>query len=484
MKNLVQYFLIVICAFSLMGCNNKDKGSVTEQLAGTIENKGAPPQNPGADGSITGQNTKEPDTYEPVTGDDLSVGVEFAGDLASENFTRLIKAYSYDEKMKAAIASVETRKTVMFYNSEYGELIKINEPYILSRGAYQYVCVPVESSINNFNYQIAFDGNHNIVGFTFREYVPKVSPEEDTIPSGVMEEEYTFNSDGFVIPGTFTAPDMGGHYPVVILVQGSGPSNRDESIYENKPFRDIAWALARGGIASYRFDKRSYLYGQQMNEDVTVTIQDEITNDVIAAAVMVKNLEKADPSGIFILGHSLSGYVLPRLADKLPDASGYILMAAPAQHIKEYIYDQYEYLAEEDEIITKEEQQQLDTLEKEIAFLNNPKDIPDNRTILGAHRDYWKDLSAYYPIKMARSIKKPVLVLQGERDYQVNMKQYNIWKENFEDKENWFFKSYATLNHFMMPGYGKSYTEEYKKKTHVDDEVMQDIIQFIKNSRK
>ena len=484
MKNLVGYFLIVICAFSLMGCNYKDKDLVTEQLAGTAENTEKVSQDSGAAGPDTGKNIKELDTYELVTGDDLAVAEEFAGDLAKENFTRLIKAYSYDENMRAAIASDDTKKTVMFYNSEFGTLKKINEPYILAIGAYQYVCVPVESSINNFNYQIAFDGNHNIVGFTYSEYAPKVSPDQDIIPGGVVEEEYTFTSDGFVIPGTFTAPETGDHFPVVILVQGSGPSNRDESIYENKPFRDIAWALASEGIASYRFDKRSYLYGEQMSKDVTVTIQDEITADVIAAAGMVKNLEQVDPDGIYILGHSLSGYIIPRLAAKLPEASGYILMAAPAQHIKEYIYDQYVYLAEEDEVITKEEQEQINNLEKEIAFLNNTEDIPDNKVILGAYKDYWKDLSAYYPIKTAREITKPVLVLQGERDYQVTMKQFNIWKENFEDVENWFFKSYATLNHFMMSGYGKSNTEEYKKRSHVDDEVIQDIIQFIKNSRQ
>lgn len=482
MKHIVRYFIIVICAFSLMGCNYKN--SITKQLAETAENTQNVSQNKGAGEPVTGQNTKEPDTYEPVTGDDLAVAEEFAGDLAMENFTRLMKAYSYDEKMEAAITSDETKKTVMFYNSEYGTLKKINKPYILSIGAYQYVCVPVESSIKNFNYQIAFDGNHNIVGFTYGEYAPKDSPEQDTIPGGVVEEEYTFTSDGFVIPGTFTAPEAGDQFPVVILVQGSGPSNRDESIYENKPFRDIAWALAREGIASYRFDKRSYLYGEQITKDVTVTIRNEITDDVVAAAGMVKNLKQVDPSGIFILGHSLSGYIIPRLAAELPEASGYILMAAPAQHIKEYIYDQYEYLAEEDEVITKEEQEQLNMLEKEITFLNNTEDIPDNKIILGAYKDYWKDLSAYYPIKTARKITKPVLVLQGERDYQVTMKQFNIWREHFKDEENWVFKSYATLNHFMMPGYGKSYSEEYKKKSHVDDEVIQDIIQFINNSRQ
>jgi uncharacterized protein len=486
MKELVKYILIVLCAFSLLGCKAQDQEPATEQtgMDDSIDNAG------NSDDDISSntennndKNSSEPAVYEPVTGDNLTVAAGFAKDLSDENFDKLIQAYPYDKKMKAAIASEDTKKTVIFSNSEYGNVEAMNDAYTLSIGAYQYVNVPVECSISNFNYQIAFDGNHNIVGFTYGEYVRKEPAEDNKIPDGITESEYTFTSDGYVIPGTFTTPKEGNPVPVVILVQGFGPSDRDESIYENKPFRDIAWALAKEGIASYRYDKRSYLYAEQTAETVTVTIEDEVIHDVIAATEMVKKLEAVDPSQIYILGHSLGGYAIPRIAEELTDVSGYIMVAAPAQHLKDYILSQYEFLANEDETITEEEQSQLKTLKNQLKMLNNPEGIPENQIILGAFKDYWIDLAKYYPVKAAKKIKVPVLVLQGERDYQVTMKQFNIWKTNFKDSDNWIFRSYASLNHFMMSGTGGPSSKEYKVRSHVDDKVIQDIIQFIKDKK-
>ncbi|QHQ61000.1 alpha/beta fold hydrolase [Anaerocolumna sedimenticola] len=361
---------------------------------------------------------------------------------------------------------------------------KIKEPYSLSVGAYQYIMVPVTCTIGNFNYQIAFDGNHNIVGFSYEEYAAKEPIEDNSIPEEVTETEYSFSNDGFVIPGTFTTPKEGSNYPVVILVQGFGASDRDESIYENKPFRDIAWDLAKQGIASYRYDKRSYLYSERMAKDKTATIKDEIIDDTVAATQMVKKLEEVDNSRIYILGHSLGGYVIPRIAQELPEVSGYIFMAAPAEHVKNYILDQYNYLAYRDENLTKEEQEEQKTLRNDIDLLDKPKDIPQDKMILGAYKDYWIDLADYYPIKAAKKIKVPVLVLQGERDYQVTMKQYNKWKDNFEDSDNWIFHSYVALNHFMIAGAGEPKSEEYRARAHVDTKVTQDITQFIKDSKE
>ncbi len=492
MKELVKFILIVLCVFSLLGCSNNQKPKTAVGQVGrsdTIDNIENSERNiQDNTESETGnsrnslennRNSEESTVYEPVTGDNLTVAAEFAKDLLDENFSRLMQAYSYEEKMKAAMATDDTKKTVLFYNAEYGSFEDMKGAYALSIGAYQYVMVPVKCSAGNFNYQIAFDGNHNIVGFTYGEYAPKEPFKEDTIPDGVTEEEYTFASDGFVIPGTFTRPEKGSHFPVIILVQGAGASNRDESIYENKPFRDIAWALAKQGIATYRYDKRNYLYEGQMAKDVTVTIEDEIIDDVIAAADMVKKLEYADPTKIYILGHSLGGYAIPRIAVNLSYAAGYIMMAAPAEHIKDYILDQYEYLANADEKVTQEEQKQIETIKNQVKQLNSPEKIPQNKAILSAYKNYWIDLAEYNPIKAAEKITVPVLVLQGERDYQVTMEQFNMWKNSFQDTDNWLFKSYTSLNHFMMPGTGSPSSEEYRTRSHVDDEVILDIIQFI-----
>lgn len=484
MRERYKIILIMLCVLFLYGCSNKEEENILKHsvTADSADNPAEDLQDRVREETDT-QPNKAPDVIEPVTGDDLTVAGEFAGDLSDENFARLVQAYSYDDRMKAAMESGETKKTILFNNAKYGELKKRNEAYTYVIGAYQYVIVPVECSGENFNYQIAFNRNHNIVGFSYGQYALKESTDYDAMPEQITETEYSFTSDGFVLTGTFTAPVEGDHYPVVVFVQGSGPLNRDEAIYENKPFRDIAWALAREGIASYRYDKRRYLYEEQMRSDVTVTIKDEVTEDVAAAADMVKDLEKVDPDSIYILGHSLGGYMIPELAQELPRTAGFIMMGAPAEHLKEYLYKQYKYLAGEDETITAKEQKQLRERNKQIKLLNHPKSIPDNQMVLGEYKDYWINLLAYDPVKTAENLEKPVLVLQGERDYQVTMKQFNLWKENFGASENWVFQSYPLLNHFMMKGSGQSYPGEYKIRSQVDNSVIQDIIQFIKKGR-
>ena len=64
------------------------------------------------------------------------------------------------------------------------------------------------------------------------------------------------------------------------------------------------------------------------------------------------------------------------------------------------------------------------------------------------------------------------------------MKQYNKWKDNFKDSDNWIFHSYSALNHFMIAGVGEPNSEEYRKRAHVDKGVTQDIIQFIKDRKE
>jgi fermentation-respiration switch protein FrsA (DUF1100 family) len=471
--------LLLLCAITLFGCdsaiNSKELDSTQKQTEMVGDTKDV------AEKTDTVETTEKEEVtaYEPITGDNLAVSEEFAKDIVEVNFEKLLQAYSYDAKMKKAMASEDTKKTVLFYNATHGDLVDIKEAYTSSYANYQYAIVPIECSNEKFNLQVAFDGNNRIVGFTYAAYAEKDSSANKKIPDNVVETEYSFNNDGYLLTGTLTQPKEGTDFPVVIFVHGSGANDRDESIFGNKPFRDIAWALAEQGIASYRYDKRSYLYAQQMQKDTTLTIYDESIDDAVAAAKMVSGLKNMNASKVYILGHSLGGYVIPRIAEQYAEAAGFIMMAAPAEHLKEYITEQYVYLANEDKIITKEERQLIDKIKNQCIELNNPNKLPKNKLILGAYRNYWIDLGRYQAVKAAKKINSPVLVLQGERDYQVTMDQFKLWKKAFQKKENWSFKSYPELNHFMMAGEGKPGPSEYEVISSVDIQVIQDIADFI-----
>ena len=103
------------------------------------------------------------------------------------------------------------------------------------------------------------------------------------------------------------------------------------------------------------------------------------------------------------------------------------------------------------------------------------KDLP-----LGVPGAYWLSLRDYHPDLVAAKLSLPLLVLQGERDYQVTMADFALWKKNLAAKQNAVLKSYPKLNHLFMEGEGKSKPDEYMKAGHVAREVIDDIATWIK----
>lgn len=408
----------------------------------------------------------------------LSVAERFSIDILEEAFESLLNFYPYSEEMRETMSLKETHKNIAFHNVNIGNLENIEDAYSIAYGANTYAIVPIQGSLSDVNLQITFDKDKNIVGFSYEEYDENSFTEEKEIPEGIIEEDFSFNSEGYVIPGTLTTPAGGQTYPLVILVHGWGSIDRDGSIFQNKPFRDIAWGLAERGIASYRYDKRTYLYKEEIENNKELTVYNETIYDAVAAANTARELKNVDPDRVYILGHSHGGYLLPRIAEEY-EAAGYILMSSPAQHMKHYLKDQYEYLAMEDQQISHEEHTVINQIISQLNLLERPSRIPEEEKIRGFYKNYWIDLNQYNPISIAGKIEEPVLVLQGERDYQVTMKQYNLWRSTYEDSANWNFLSYPSLNHFMMEGEGNSYSAEYREKHYVNDQVIQDIADFI-----
>lgn len=476
MKKIIFICIFLLGMFSLTGCNlqkEKTENLKQDKVDDTLIAKDLD-VNTEAKPSVI---PLEESAYEIVTGDNITIAFAFVKDVIEENFDKLTQSYQYDKLMKEAMNQSDTQKMIIYYNKQCGALKEIMDAYIINSGTNQQVMIPVKFTNTDINYCIVFDQNQNIIGFTYTDYSEKAKDKK--IPNNIIEREYTFQSDELEFAGTLTTPKEEGNYPVVILVHGSGANDRDETIYQNKPFRDIAWALAEQGIASYRYDKRTFLYPDITASNKSFTVYDETINDAVAAAKMVSGLDNIDKSRVFILGHSLGGYLIPRIAELTPDVSGYIMMASPAQHMKYYIMDQYNFLVNEDGVVTTVEQTSLDAIKKQVKLIKKPDTIPENSIILGAYKNYWVDFNQYNAIKEAKNMKKSVLVLQGERDYQVTMKQFNLWKKAFHNDDKWEFKSYKFLNHLMMEGKGKPSSMEYKNASSVDQTVLIDIADFI-----
>jgi fermentation-respiration switch protein FrsA (DUF1100 family) len=100
---------------------------------------------------------------------------------------------------------------------------------------------------------------------------------------------------------------------------------------------------------------------------------------------------------------------------------------------------------------------------------------------MGAPAGYWKDLNAYKPVTVAATLTVPILVLQGERDYQVTMRDFDGWREGLKGRPRVTFKSYGDLNHAFMTGTGKSSPAEYQNPGKVAEIVIVDIAAWVKS---
>ncbi len=285
------------------------------------------------------------------------------------------------------------------------------------------------------------------------------------------------------LPGILTVPKGEGPFPVVILLQGSGPSDKDETIGNLKPFKDIAQGLAEQGIATYRFDKRTYAYGSEMAVKKDITLMDETIEDGVNAVQLMAEQEKIDPEQIFVLGHSLGGNAVPAVAEELEakpvQAAGYIMMAASARPLDELMREQIEFLYSLMPEVTQEQEVQKNDTFEELEKLQDLDSLAEDEQVLGAYPAYWKWLADYDILKAAKKIKKPVLLLQGEEDYQVTMKDLKIWKDAFGEMKNWKMISYPGLTHTFTPGQKTEGSEVYSHEEKVQKDVIKDIALFV-----
>ena len=331
---------------------------------------------------------------------------------------------------------------------------------------------------------VCVDTQNRVAGFYAK---PAASPNALTPPYAdterFTEEEAVFGSKQWPVSGALTLPKDVASYPLVILVGGSGPTDRDSAIGPNKPFRDLAYGLSSAGIGVLRYHKRTYSHGERMvKEGISEkgAVWDEYLEDLSEAIAFANRLENVGP--IFVAGHSLGGQAAAFAAVEWEGLSGLILLAAPARRFAQISIDQNRYFFPS----TGLPQEQLDAV---VAFFQSVLDRelpPETEIQPGLTVSYFYDWDHYPMMDSLSKANLPVLVLQGEEDFQATMDgDFLPFMEAYGNSARFTFQSFPGLNHlFMKSEIGVFHTtEEYQIEGFVAFETVEALVSWIQQTR-
>lgn len=296
-----------------------------------------------------------------------------------------------------------------------------------------------------------------------------------------LEDSATYRQENIQVgehklTGILTIPKNVENPPVVVMLQGSGSSDFDGTISANKPFKDIANALAEQGIATVRYNKRYFQHGELATAKVTV--KDEYLEDISAAIAIAK--EKVGDK-IYVLGHSLGGMSAPKIAKDNKDVKGIISLAGSPRGLEDIMYSQNEAVVAAMDMTQEQKDATLADVKAQVAAVKAlTKD--DGSAPLTVAASYWLSLRELDTLNISKQLTIPMLILQGSADFQMNVKDdFEFWKKELAGKENATFKLYDNLNHlFMQSTYkGEMNMAEYDLPGTVEKQVTDDIAQWI-----
>jgi uncharacterized protein len=318
-----------------------------------------------------------------------------------------------------------------------------------------------------------------VLSRTMIEKVMKVRPQEPVKPYAYYTEEVTFKNADVTLSGTLSLPDAQNQHPVVILISGSGPQNRDEEIMGHKPFLVLADYLTKNGIGVLRYDDRGT--GASTGDFKSATTKD-FASDVEAAISFLQTRKEINKKEIGLIGHSEGGVIAPMVASENKSVNFIVLMAGTGIPGGELLLLQKELLektaGEDTETINKGvkinkgafEIVSTTAADKLEAALENyytdiasssPEIIPESMTKDTYVKMASKQLSSpwmqffisYNPAIALQKVNCPVLAINGDKDLQVPSKvNLDAIKSslNKSGNQNVTIKEIPGLNHLFQ----------------------------------
>lgn len=324
-------------------------------------------------------------------------------------------------------------------------------------------------------------------------------PQEPQPPYPYYTEDFTLKNEkeGNLLAGSLFAPDKNKEHPILVMITGSGPQNRDEEIVGHKPFLVIADHLARNGIATFRMDDRG-VDGSESGKDGATSA--DFAGDIASA---VNFLSAMGYKNIGLIGHSEGGMVAPMVYKQNKKVKFMVLLAAPGIPIPELMKLQTYRTTLAMGLTENFARQSADKNEKLYHFINTHKgkhfeeDLiaflkTENKginqqqleaTLNQVNNAWFRYFMAFDPHKYLKKVKVPVLAINGDKDVQVTSEENleGIRKSLNRAKNKQFeIVEFTDLNHMFQTAETGSITEYEEIEETIAPEVLEKITVWIK----
>jgi hypothetical protein len=337
-------------------------------------------------------------------------------------------------------------------------------------------------------FSVAVDKDGLLAGLIVAAVTPKATASTADQTQFVTEPISLRTGEMDETQGMLTLPDGEGPFPAVIIMQGSGPLDMNGTVFGISPFRDLAEGLAMAGIASIRCDKYSYAHTDLLQADPALlagfTIQQEYITDARDALTLLQADERI--GGIYLLGHSLGGMIVPRVMQTLGAenfAGGIILEGSPLP-LWEIQYHQNLMLIPQ--MPVDDRAAARESIDAEAAKLGDVLTLPDDElktmTFFGISAYYQKDQMSVDAAQTAIALGKPLLITQGGKDWQITPGDgMDMWQALLAGQMFADYLYYPDLNHMLceMAVNPNGNTSDYLAGDTVSQTLIGDIASWI-----
>ena len=414
-----------------------------------------------------------------------------AGDLAA------IEA-RFDDNMRRVFPHDKFVATAAQIDAQVGAMQRCAEPDSRVRDGLTVVSYRCDFARAALIVRLAWTDDVRLTGLFF---TPAPAPPAAALPlpPGVRDEALVTGAPGWPLPATLLVPTATARPstrpPIAVLVHGSGPNDRDETIGPNKPFRDLAFGFAAKGIASLRYEKRTRELGARFASELpNWTLDDEIVDDAVAALLQVSKRDDLGP--VLVVGHSEGAFLAPRIAASATKRgvriAGVVMLAAPLTRLDDVIVSQYEFLsrlpvpaataemvddmkAKRDNVRRLVAQGAAGTTDPVQAAAAAGAPLP-----LGMPVSAWLDIGRYDPATtLLAQPGLPALLFFGGRDFQVPIAEKALWEARLGDRPRTTLVDDPSLNHLLIAGDGPMGPAEYDRAGRVSQALIDRVSAWI-----